>query len=89
MPRLCFILALLVGACASHEAPEPYWIPYDGYGQGASIIGNPYSSSVRESTAYKDSIDPNLDVRDISPALDRFLSLTGHRPTVVDVPARS
>ncbi|MEQ9315233.1 MAG: hypothetical protein RLN72_05230 [Henriciella sp.] len=79
MPRLCFILALLVGACASHETPEPYWIPYDGYGPGAAVIGSPYTSSVNANEPRRDRFDPNLDVRDIGPALDQFLSANGDK----------
>jgi|TARA_B100000678_G_scaffold55326_1_gene44341 hypothetical protein len=76
MARLCFILALLVAACATPERPTPYYIPYDGYGASPTHRGFARGEVIgRDDGRYAAS----LSVADIGPALDRFMSPEGDR----------
>lgn len=75
-PR-CLILALLLGACASQEAPEQAWVPYSGYGPGAQRVGGAVNYASDGQPFSMQSIDSDLSVADIGPSLDRFLSAQG------------
>jgi hypothetical protein len=76
MARLCFILGLfLVSACATPDRPDPYFIPYDGYGASAFHTGFARGEVIgRDDGAYASS----LEVTDIGPAMDRFMAVEGN-----------
>ncbi len=76
MARLWLILGFLLTACATPSKPTPYYIPYDGYGATAYEPGFSRGEVIgRDDGVYASS----LEVRDIGPALDRFMSPEGDR----------
>ncbi|MEM5517527.1 hypothetical protein WNY37_11240 [Henriciella sp. AS95] len=77
MARWFIIIALLLGGCAAEKQPEPYLIPYNGYGPGAAKIvrsGQPTGQSGHAPAAWSAG---DVTVSNIDLALDTFLSPAG------------
>ncbi len=75
MKRHWLICGLLLGACATHEPVDPYWIPYDGYGPSSVRVSEASSQAgMRDTSEFAPS---TVDISDIDRALDVFLSEQG------------
>ncbi|WP_300391971.1 hypothetical protein [Henriciella sp.] len=70
MIRFCFLSVLLMAACTSNDASPPYYVPYDGYGQGMETVSATYD--VQRQTG-----NTSIDISSIGSALDEFLSPAG------------
>jgi hypothetical protein len=68
---------VFLGACSTQAKPEPYWIPYNGYGQTLPI-GAQATVSVFGATAGQTvASSSDVAVSDIGPSLDAFLAPSG------------
>lgn len=78
MTRSWLLIAFLACACAANTPPpEPYWIPYDGYGANAQPVSASYGVQ-RQASTTGETYSTAIQVAGIQPALDEFLSPAGN-----------
>ena len=72
MPRILLLSGLLLASCAAKPAPEPQYIPYDGYGDRTETVSASYQ-------LRRSDMSETISVSQIPEALDEFLAPSGRK----------